>query len=201
MSAFLGPIHFWLYNKIKIQNDIIESIISLSESNNLNIRSKVYELYGDGDLPPLDEVIDVTNIHGWLQERVSVVENKLAYAVTALLKENPLLIDELKQIFYDKGSESSELCNESSINDAFKSVNDTLLDGMPCDHANVLLSQEENEIIWRREICVHQSYWDANGGDINTYYLLRDEFIKGLLADTDVVYQKEDDRISKIYRR
>ena len=88
MSAFLGPIHFWLYNKIKIQNDIIEDIISLSESNNLNIRSKVYELYGDGDLPPLDEVIDVTNIHGWLQEKVSVVENKLSYAVTALLKED-----------------------------------------------------------------------------------------------------------------
>ncbi len=201
MSAFLGPIHFWLYNKIKIQNDIIEDIISLSESNNLNIRSKVYELYGDGDLPPLDEVIDVTNIHGWLQEKVSVVENKLAYAVTALLKEDPQLIDDLKHIFYDKGSEASKLSNDSSIDDAFKVFNDTLLDGMPCDHANVLLSQEENEIIWRREICVHQKYWDANGGDINTYYLLRDEFIKGLLTDTDIIYQKDDDKISRIYRR
>lgn len=201
MSAFLGPIHFWLYNKIKIQNDIIEDIISLSESNNLNIRNKVYELYGDGDLPPLDEVIDVTNIHGWLQEKVSVVENKLSYAVTALLKENPQLIDDLKQIFYDKGSEASKLSNDSSIDDAFKVFNDTLLDGMPCDHANVLLSQEENEIIWRREICVHQKYWDANSGDINTYYLLRDEFIKGLLTDTDVIYQKDDDKISRIYRR
>ena len=201
MSAFLGPIHFWLYNKIKIQNDVVERIILLSESNNLNIRNKVYELYGDGELLPLDDVIDVTNIHGWLQERVSIVENKLTYVVTELLKENPSYIDKLKKIFYDKGLEVSELNTKSSINDAFKAVNDTLLDGMPCDHANVLLSQDDNEIIWRREKCVHQNYWDDNGGDINIYYLLRDEFIKGLLANTNVIYQKTDEITSRIYRR
>lgn len=201
MSAFLGPIHYWLYNKIQIQNDIIEEIISFSENRNLNLRNKVYELYGDGKLLPLDEVIDNKNIHGWLQERVSMVENKLAYAVTKLLMENLQFIDELKKIFYDKGVEASALNSNSSLDYAFKLINDTLLDGMPCDHANVILSQDDYEVIWRREICVHQNYWDDNCGDIDIYYLLRDEFIKGLLSKTYVNYEKPDERTSRIYRR
>ena len=37
---------------------------------------------------PLDEIINQSNIHGWLQERVSQVEYKYAYVVTKLLKED-----------------------------------------------------------------------------------------------------------------
>jgi len=40
MSAFLGPIHHWLYNKIKIQHDIVEDIISLTENKQLNLNIK-----------------------------------------------------------------------------------------------------------------------------------------------------------------
>lgn len=89
MSAFLGPIHFWLYDKIKIQNEIVEEILDYAEKNNENIRSELYAKFGDGDLKPLSEVIDVTNIHGWLQERVARVERKLAYLVPKLIDNTP----------------------------------------------------------------------------------------------------------------
>jgi len=30
MSAFLGSIHFWLYNKIQIQQELLEEILTLT---------------------------------------------------------------------------------------------------------------------------------------------------------------------------
>ncbi len=196
MSAFLGPIHFWLYNKVKIQNDIVENILSSIAEDNL--KNKLKEKYGDEELKPLDEVIDVTNIHGWLQQRVSLVENKLAFTVTEILNNNSEKFEELKDIFKASGAEVSTLDSNSSLEEAYKAFNDSLLDGMPCDHANTLVSQENDEIIWKRNVCVHQDYWDANNGDISNYYLLRDELIKGLLSETNIKYEKIDDITSKI---
>jgi len=200
MSAFLGPIHFWLYDKIKIQNEIVEEILDYAEKDNINLRSDLYGRFGDGVLKPLDEVIDVTNIHGWLQERVTQVERKLAYLVTKLVDKNPVNFDVIKDIFKSKGAEVSNLDMNSSLEEAYKVINDALLDGMPCDRANSVISSKENEIIWKRNICVHRQYWDEVGGNIENFYNLRDEFIKGLLSETGIKYEKPDEERSRIYR-
>lgn len=201
MSAFLGPIHFWLYNKIKIQNNIVEDILTLSDKKNFNLRNNLYDQYGDGELKPLDEVIDVTNIHGWLQEQISKVEYKLAFAVTEILEKDPGMMENLKTIYKNNGLKASILNEETTIEEIFKAINDTLLDGMPCDHVNALISQDENEVVWKRYECVHSKYWDAANGDVANYYMLRDEFIKGMLSTANVNYEKLDDVTSKISRR
>lgn len=201
MSAFLGPIHFWLYNKIKIQNEIVEETLDYATNSlNNNMRDDLYNKFGDGDLKPLDQVIDVTNIHGWLQERVNQVEKKLAYTVTELTKNNPENFQIIKDIFKSKGAEVSTFEKDSSLDEIYKAINDTLLDGMPCDRANSVVSQEDNEIIWKRNVCVHQQYWDDVQGDINDFYTLRDEFIEGLLSVTDVKYVKLNETTSRISR-
>jgi len=201
MSAFLGPIHFWLYNKIKIQNEIVEEIIDFANNEiNADFRGNLYDKFGDGELKPLDKVIDVNNIHGWLQERVSQVEIKLAYAVTELLKTKAESIDAIKDIFKSKGAEISTFDNNTELQEIYNAINDTLLDGMPCDHANSVISRSDNEIIWKRNICVHEQYWNISGGDVEIFYLLRDEFIKGLLSETGVKYEKTDETTSKIYK-
>ena len=33
MSAFLGPIHTWLYNKIKFQEKTVNAVLDLAEEN------------------------------------------------------------------------------------------------------------------------------------------------------------------------
>lgn len=200
MSAFLGPIHFWLYNKIKIQNNIVEEILNLSENIGLNLRKNLYEKYGDGDLKPLDEVIDVGNIHGWLQNQISMVEYKLAISVTEILNKSPEKVEEIKTIFRNNGAKYSTLSNESTIEEAFKAVNDTLLDGMPCDHVNAVVTQNDSEAVWKRYECVHSKYWDAAKGDVSIYYSLRDEFIIGLLSTANIKYEKIDDTTYKISR-
>lgn len=202
MSSSLGPIHYWLYNKIKIQNDIVEEIISLDESKNLNLnlKDKLIEQFGETKIKALEETIDVSNIHGWLQEKVSQVEYKLAYSVTKIVDEKQEIFEEIKTIFRNKGIELSLLEDTDDIKKYYKVMSDYLLDGMPCDNANSIITDEENQIVWRRNICIHTDYWQQVGGDINNYYNLRDEFILGLLHDTNVSYEKVDNFTSKIYR-
>ncbi len=203
MSAFLGPIHYWLYNKIKIQHDIIENIISLIEEKDsrLNIREKTYEKYGDEEIKPLEEVIDVNNIHGWLQNKISIEESRLAYAVSTILNENPNLLQDLKDFFKKEGAKVSDLSENDGLDKIYKTISDTLLDGMPCDRASIVVAQDENEIVWKRNQCVHENYWNSVDGDIKNYYLLRDEFIKGMLEKTNVTYDKLDEVTSRIKRR
>ena len=76
MSAFLGPIHYWLYNKIQLQEELIKDIV-------FHGGKEQWQVFADGslaektinkELRPLNELIDVMNIHGWLQERVQDAE-------------------------------------------------------------------------------------------------------------------------------
>lgn len=66
MSAFLGPIHFWLYNKIGKQEELTKAIASMAAGNGWISDRTAYIR----DLPALEDVIDESNIHGWLQDQI-----------------------------------------------------------------------------------------------------------------------------------
>ncbi len=200
MSAFLGPIHFWLYNKIKIQNKIVEDILDLQLGISSEIRERINVKYGDGELKPLNEVIDEENIHKWLQNQISNVEYKLAESVTEAIKNEADNIEDIKEVFKLNGERYSPLDKNSGIEEAFKAINDTLLDGMPCDHINAIVKQDKNEAVWKRYECVHCKYWDEFNSDVRVFYILRDEFIKGLLHSTNIKYKKLNDTTYKILR-
>lgn len=61
MSAFLGPIHFWLYNKITLQEGLIREIADLAQQNGWMGDTSNYI---NTETRPLEELIDTGNIHG-----------------------------------------------------------------------------------------------------------------------------------------
>ena len=67
MSAFLGPIHFWLYNKIQFQENLIDELVAYVTAKGWSDKA---DQYVSTDRRKLDEVIDEANIHGWLQSRI-----------------------------------------------------------------------------------------------------------------------------------
>lgn len=200
MSAFLGPIHFWLYNKIQIQQDILEEILTSTENLFPGLKEELDTRYGVSETRPLEEVIDQGNIHGWLQSSVSQVEFKLANCITTIIENNPDVLSKIVLIFEKKGEEKSSLINTNNAAEAYKIISDCLLDGMPCDHANSMQEENENNVIWKRNVCVHMKYWEEVGGDINIYYALREAFIKGCLKGTQLMYEKVDE-VTNIIRR
>lgn len=202
MSAFLGPIHYWLYNKIRLQQDIVDELYELGKENGLTLEEECNSRFGSFENKPLEEMIDPGNIHGWLQERVSQVEYKYAYSVTKLLEKNKESKEKLLTILKSKGINLAILLKELRLNadGIYKAITDNLLDGMPCDHANRIVSKEENEVIWSREICVHQAYWEEVGGDINLYYELRDAFLTGFIRELGHSYERINETTYRISR-
>lgn len=203
MSAFLGPIHYWLYNKIKIQQELVDDIMMLShkiDNPSIDLKKELDTKFGVSETRPLEEVIDQGNIHGWLQSCVSQAEYKLAYSITKLLNTKPELFKDIELIYKNKGIEKSGAIVTNNASEIYKAISDSLLDGMPCDHANIILEEDENKVIWKRNICVHKNYWDEVGGDINNYYSFREAFIRGLLSGTPVIFEKIDD-VTNVIRR
>lgn len=186
MSAFLGPIHHWLYRKVIIQNQFADRLVEgLLQEERCEAENEQFQ-------KPLEEIIDEMNIHGWLQDKVSFVERKLAMVVTNCIKEEVATIEQLVERAYQIGcmnAKQENIIKELHAAEAYQFLQDTLLDGMPCDHVNQVVSRSEDSVVWKQTCEIHQKYWDEVQGNIEHYYLLRNAFIKGLFADTGLQYR------------
>lgn len=190
MSAFLGPIHYWLYRKIQLQESLTQSMTSvLSEEKRIHLEKNLDAVCGIVERRPLEEVIDNGNIHGWLQGQIAIAEKRFATAVTEILKEDSSKIENLKQAAYQMG-QKNPLPNSDDAQGIYRGLNDVLLEGMPCDHVNQILEQSDQRVLWNQTVDLHLPFWDEAGGDIEHYYLLRNAFISGSLSDQPFKFQQ-----------
>ncbi len=199
MSAFLGPIHTWLYEKIKLQDEMttyflnhidLKEINSVKELN--SIKESMNRRYGVLEEGELADIIDGMNIHGWLQERVSMVENRLAYVVTMLQKEEIATLDTICQLAYEYGKTKKQVSSCETVEQAYKMLEDVLLNGMPCDRVNQVVEVEETRLVWKQNIEIHGSYWNMVDGNIEDYYKIREQFICGMLESTMISFEPLD---------
>ncbi len=189
MSAFLGPIHIWLYNKILLQNAMTDAIAAYAEEKGWTkgLNEKLASRYGTLETGNLEDNINTDNIHGWLQERVSLVENRLAYAVTTLLEEDSTRLGEMKQAVKEFGKNHS-VSGDLSVKQAYDHLENTLLNGMPCDRVNQLVKEEPDLLAYRQAVEIHQPYWDMIHGDVINYYELREALIQGMFEGSSVQF-------------
>lgn len=196
MSLFLGKIHYWLFNKIVWFEDLETEIIKLAKEEGLDVdvlSKEINNKYGE-KLPklPLEEMIDTSNIHGWLQDRIHSAEYRLA-TWTVKITEKEEGKEKLEDLYKNQGIKAAKEAIElgKSLNDAvdiFNAMNDYILDGMPCDRVNDVISQDENKVLWKRRICVHKEIWDAVNGNINLFYELRDLWIRSFVKEVNHNY-------------
>ena len=197
MSLFLGKIHYWLFNKIVWFENLEEEIIDLARKEGLDVNSLSLEItnkYGE-KLPklPLEDMIDTSNIHGWLQDKIHSAEYRLAtWTVKVLEKKGSK--EKLEGLYISQGLKAAkEVINEGKVLnnaiDIYNSINDYVLDGMPCDRVNEILSQEEDKLVWKRRICVHKELWDTVGGDVNLFYYFRELWIKSFVNKVNSNYK------------
>ncbi|NFO10824.1 hypothetical protein FDB29_06830 [Clostridium botulinum] len=211
MSLFLGKIHFWLFNKILWFQGLENEIIYVAKSEGLdilNLQKEIEDKYG-GKLPnkPLDEIIDTSNIHGWLQEKIYSSEGRIAAWTTIIIDNRREAKEKLEEIYTNQGIMAAKEVNEKgfildSAEDIFNKVNDYILDGMPCDRVNEIINSNENCVKWIRRICVHKEIWDKESGDVEYFYFLRSLWIKAFVNEINTEFDYlEDSKGVKFIRR
>lgn len=133
--------------------------------------------YGSRSRTKLDEVIDESNIHGWLQSRIRDAEGR--YTCTLVLDvagDQEDRLTALKQAAYDFGA--SQHLNATTAPEAFhRFLDDLLLDGMPCDQVNRVRESDDSRITWDRTMDLHSEFWQGHG---DRYYALRQALVDGL---------------------
>lgn len=216
MSRFLGPIHHWLFSKINLFEELEKEIINEIENKlDINIKDIVNEAiikYGDY-IPnePLENLIDTNNIHGWLQNRITIAETRQAKIISDIInKYGDSAFDIIKETYKLKGKEcgidAKERFQVSTPSEIYKTLNNYILDGMPCDNVNNIVINEENLLQWNVTNCLHKRYWEAVDSDINIFYNLRTEFIKEFVekANKNMYYEfmiENNTLINKIIKK
>lgn len=183
MSENLGPIHYWMYNKIQLQEELTRDIADMAKRLGWKEISE-HDLEGRctrNDSRPLDEVIDENNIHGWLQGHIHEAEGRYALLVTELLKSDPSRLEDMKKTAYDFGKRHAS-DSEATAFDLYHDLDGVLINGMPCDHINVVTVQEDDHFVWNELADLHSGYWEDVNGDPENYRILRAEVIRGIIS-------------------
>lgn len=182
MSAFLGPIHFWLYNKIQFQENLIDELVAYVTAKGWSDKA---DQYVSTDRRKLDEVIDEANIHGWLQSRIHDAEGRYAALVLDAAGDDGEKFDALKEAARDFGAKQG--LQAATAPEAFHRLDDLLLDGMPCDQVNRVRESDDARIAWDRTMDLHSEFWQGHG---DRYYALRQALVDGLLSANGLCFRK-----------
>lgn len=200
MSAFIGPIHSWLYNKIIFQDKLADIVLNIAKDKGYDLKQSTDSIYGQLEKDELENIIDKSNIHGWLQEKVNLVENRLAYTVTNLTK---LEQDSMKTILKEIkafGKTNAEI-SDKNAEEIYVLLDEVLLNGMPCDRVNSIEEKSEDVVIWKQNVDIHDKYWIQVGGDSQNYYDIRYAFVEGMLSGSEFEFVKLEDCVYSIRRK
>jgi hypothetical protein len=209
VSLFLGKIHYWLYNKILMCERIEEEIIERVKDKDNGIDDLVKHINHEFGAPTgkkmLEEIIDTSNIHGWLQQRIESAELRQAALITQLLQWSSSYKVELLKIYTKQGEDAAHGYENTVVSpeEIFNALNDFILEGMPCDRVNKVNESNNNEFSWETSMCLHKSYWDRVGGDIRNFYELREVWIKAFVKtiNSEFKYEKSESGLNRIIRQ
>lgn len=212
MSLFLGKIHYWLFNKILWFEKLEDKIINLAKEEGFEVEklgTEIQNKYGE-KLPnkPLEELIDTSNIHGWLQNQIHCAERRMAAWTKLLVEADEKKYSKLEEIYKSQGVVAaneikSQGKSPSTPEDLFNCINDYILDGMPCDRVNEVICKDEDKIEWVQRICVHKDIWEEVGCNVDYFYDLRNTWIKYFVNElnNDYEYDLQDGNKKVIKRR
>ena len=208
MSLFLGKIHYWLFNKVLWFEGLEGEIIKLAKDKGIDVEKLEAEINSKyGVKTPnknLEDMIDTSNIHGWLQGKIHSAEGRMAAWTNVILENNQDYILDMRKVYENQGVNAANEAKESLENinaeTIFNSMNDYILDGMPCDRVNEVIDSSEESIMWKKRVCVHKNIWENEGILVDVFYELREHWINAFVntMNNDYEYVKLEDNIQSI---
>ncbi|TCT12118.1 hypothetical protein EDC18_11417 [Natranaerovirga pectinivora] len=189
MSLFLGDIHFWLYNKIIWAERLEDKIIELAKEKGLPAEEWKVESYDKFGEPTggkdLESIIDTSNIHGWLQQKISNVETRQGFLITKMLEVDDSIKESIIGLFKEQGALAATHLDGEIENpeEVFNALNNFVIEGMPCDRVNQIVTSTDTKFVWTVTACLHKPYWDRVAGDIEVFYELREAWVKSFVEN------------------
>lgn len=187
MSEFLGPIHHWLYGKIGHQEELTKALAAHVKTEGWIEDTGRFEK----TLPPLENVIDVGNIHGWLQAQISDAETRYAALILKVLSGDDNRLDVLCDVARDFGAQYA-VNPESNAEQAWRAFEDFFVNGMPCDRINRVTTKDTDSLSWEMTRDIHAQYWTECPMGSEPYYILRKSVMDGMLIGTGLRLVMED---------
>lgn len=194
MSKFLAPIHTTMLDKIKTQEQLEVAIAleltAIKGEEFSDLWNTILIKYGSIlENKPIEELIDLGNIHGWLQDKITRAELRQAAIITEVINKYGMeLMPKIESVFLDHSTEKAREADDTYELDSpetmFLALNKYILEGMPCDNASSVKAKSATEINWVAGRCLHKKYWDEVGGDVENFYNLRNLWVKTFVEAT-----------------
>lgn len=192
MSLVLGPVHYWMHNKIKTTEGREAAIVSafkkrFGEAASAEVLAHVHKKFPpskNGD-KPLEEILEGVMIHHGIQNLIVDVETREAATVSAFSKKFGKDANEIAiKAAYEHGvscgqTAAKEKGNGCNAKEAFELLSDYFCDGMPCDRGAQVVEESEKRTTWDHNDCVHIGYWQTAGAPLDTMCDLITSWIDG----------------------
>jgi len=199
MSAFLGPIHEWLYQQIKIIEDrerkLVRNFSKKYDNKEVEeIVNPIREEYGElKEEAPLSQLIDGNNIHPWLESAIISAQSREAAIVRDFydsFADKELLVESYKG---QAENIANQLKSEEDLDlsEVFKNLNNYFLERMPCDRLSES-TESENKIIWEHKARLHQEFWEEAGVEIDLMHSLYSSWIRSFVEvlNSEINYER-----------
>lgn len=174
MSRFLSHVHEQLYTKMKYQDKVNDELLELLQQQDETILPLLEYKLPNGSL---ESLIDLENIHGWLQTHIELIEYRTNYILEKLKEKN---LQDVAQKHMEKlGTQCMSEQPFSDCLQAFTYLQQYMLHGMPCDKGIALLEKSE---VYLRFHCVKEVHPQIN--DFEFYSNLRLAWIQGVLSSS-----------------
>ncbi|MGR3302045.1 MAG: hypothetical protein ACUZ8I_06015 [Candidatus Scalindua sp.] len=192
MSLVLGPVHHWMYKKIKTtearEASVADALKAKYGQEGEELLSSVYEKHPiSSPDTPLEELLGDMPIHQGIQELIVKAETREAATIAAFCEKYG---DEVKDLIikaaHDNGVEFGKkapgekgVTGDCDAEKAFELIQSYLCDGMPCDRGAQVQEEAPNRTTWDHTECVHEQYWKAAGASFETMCDMVNSWISG----------------------
>lgn len=180
MSAFLKPVHYWLYTKIKYQESLNQLIIKHTDFKNESLIDQECGIFLAGCL---EEIIDHQAIHQWLFNQLCIVEKRFALIIKHLKKEDLKVVE---KVIFQAGKEVGKQEEFQNCRELFWIIDKYLLNGMPCDQGIKIIMQDNDQIIYEYNQMLDRYL------ELETVQLFQNTWLKGLLEASSIIQIRLD---------
>jgi hypothetical protein len=191
MQETLTTRHYRSYNKIQQQQEILEGIWKLGEKYGLSLEEDCTARFGNTLNKTLEELVKQGDIEPLLKEQASLIECKYAYSTGKLLEYSPENLSLLKSVLKKQGMLLAVVLKEYYLDAAgiFKAIADNLPDGNSELIPWNVLKQNENQVIWTRNVCAGNPCWETAGIENHIYYELQEAWMEGLVSELGYIFE------------